>query len=46
VGEASVDLFYERRAGHTSVVIDGIRGKLDVDFNDEWPLRASPPITH
>jgi glycogen debranching enzyme len=45
VGEASVDLFYERRAGHTSVVIDGIRGKLDVDFNDEWPLRASLPIT-
>ena len=45
VGEASVDLFYERRAGRTSVVIDGIRGKLDVDFNDEWPLRASPPIT-
>ncbi len=42
VGDGAVDLFYERRAGRTSVVIDGIRGPLEVDFVDEWPLRCSP----
>jgi hypothetical protein len=41
VGDGAVDLFYERRSGKTSVVVDGIRGHLDVDFTDEWPLRCS-----
>ncbi len=45
VGDGAVDLFYERRAGRTSVVIDGIRGPLEVDFTDEWPLRCSPRTT-
>ena len=45
VGGGAVDLFYERRAGRTSVVIDGIRGPLEVEFTDEWPLRCSRP-TH
>lgn len=44
VGTGAVDLFYERRGGHTSVMIDGIRGQLDVAFTDEWPLRASDPV--
>jgi glycogen debranching enzyme len=43
VGDGAVDLFYERRSGKTSVVVDGIRGHLDVDFTDEWPLRCSQP---
>ena len=43
VGDGAVDLFYERRAGKTSVAIDGIRGRLEVDFTDEWPRRCSQP---
>lgn len=43
VGDGAVDLFYERRSGKTSAVVDGIRGHLDVDFTDEWPLRCSQP---
>ena len=45
VGTGAVDLFYERRARDTSVVIDGIRGHLDVDCTDEWPLRSADPGT-
>lgn len=45
VGDAAVDLYYERREGNTNVVIDGIRGHLDVDFTDEWPLRSRDPVT-
>lgn len=43
VGDGAVDLFYERRAGHTSVVIDRIRGHFDVVFTDEWPPHAAQP---
>ena len=44
VGDGAVDLFYERRADHTSVVIDGIRGHLDVAFTNQWPLRSLNPV--
>jgi len=46
VGGGAVDLFYERRAGKTSIAIDGIRGELEVDFTDEWPRRCSWPVTN
>jgi glycogen debranching enzyme len=36
VGDGAVDLFYERSGVRTSVAIDGIRGRLDVAFTDEW----------
>ncbi|MEX2392831.1 MAG: amylo-alpha-1,6-glucosidase, partial [Dehalococcoidia bacterium] len=45
VGTGAVDLFFERRGANTSVVIDGIRGHLDVAFTDEWPLRSASPVT-
>ncbi len=45
VGDGAVDLFYERRGGRTSVAIDGIRGRLEVAFTDEWPSRAAQSVT-
>ena len=45
VGTGAVDLFYERRGDNTSVVIDAIRGHLDVAFTDEWPRRSATPVT-
>ena len=45
VGTGAVDLFYERRGDNTSVVIDAIRGKLDVAFTDEWPRRSATAVT-
>jgi Glycogen debranching enzyme len=44
VGAGEVDLFYERRAGRTSVVIDGVRGRLDVECTDEWPKRSAQSL--
>jgi glycogen debranching enzyme len=41
VGDGAVDLFYERSGVHTSVAIDGIRGRLDVAFTDEWRPRSA-----
>ena len=37
VGQAEVDLFYERRAGSTSVQVQEVRGHLKVDVRDDWP---------
>jgi glycogen debranching enzyme len=45
VGDGTVDLYYERRGDRTSVAIDGIHGRLDVDFTDEWPQRAAQSVT-
>lgn len=41
VGDGAVDLFYERSGVRTSVAIDGIRGRLDVAFTDEWRPRSA-----
>jgi glycogen debranching enzyme len=37
VGEADVDLFFERRGAEVAVEIVDIRGDLKVDFKDAWP---------
>lgn len=38
VGEADVDLFYQRRGTEVAVEIVDIRGDLKVEFKDAWPV--------
>ncbi|HET8945144.1 MAG TPA: amylo-alpha-1,6-glucosidase, partial [Dehalococcoidia bacterium] len=38
VGEAEVDLFFERRGTEVAAEVIGVRGDIDVQFADEWPV--------
>lgn len=43
LGSGEVDLFYERRTLGTTVSIDGIRGRVEVEQTDEWPRPVPLP---